>query len=228
MKISIRIVTLSLALGLTGALASAWGAESVMDLISHGESIMANVKSTKAALDNLAQKNTALVAQHTQLQAENTKLQADIDAFKQAMATYNQKLSDYNSQCKSPTSEEQYKTCKTENSNLQRESESIRSQSATLTAHQKTYLAAATANYQQGKSLPDEFKTADTNYRNAVSYQYAWLDKARDQVASPAFQPYAKKYNCPNVMKPAKTLDQANIMSDQILACFKRVVNSNN
>ena len=226
MKTTLRIVTLSLALGLAGALATAWGAESVMDLISQGESAMTKVKSAKAAVDAVMQKNDALKAQGPQLQAESTKLQADIAAFKQLSANLSQKISDYNTKCKSPKTDEIFKECKAENAELKQDSESLQTQPAALNAREKSLNASATAYNQQVKALPNDLKTAQDNYTDAVKYQYAWLDKARDQVAQPAFKPYAKKYNCPNVMKPAKTQDDADTMSEQILACLKRVVNS--
>ncbi|MDE2140535.1 MAG: hypothetical protein KGJ17_08560 [Gammaproteobacteria bacterium] len=227
MKTTLRIVTLSLALGLAGALATAWGAESVMDLISQGESAMAKVKTAKATLEGITQKNVALQSEGTQIQAENTKLQADIAAFKQLSANLNQKIADYNTKCKSPKTDEIFKECKAENAKLKQDSESLQTQPAALNAREKAFIAKATAYNQQVKALPNDLKTAESDYRIALSYQYAWLDKARDQVAQPAFKPYAKKYNCPNVMKPAKTQDEADTMSDQIIACLKRVVNSN-
>ncbi|MGH8311707.1 MAG: hypothetical protein ACRESQ_03845 [Gammaproteobacteria bacterium] len=226
MKTTVRIVTLSLALGLAGALATAWGAESVMDLISQGESASTKVKTAKAALEGISQKNTALQAEGTQIQAENTKLQADIAAFKQLSANLNQKIADYNTKCKSPKTDAQFKECKAENAELKQDSDNLQTQPAALNAREKEFIAKATAYNQQIKALPGELTTAESNYRTALSYQYAWLDKARDQVAQPAFQPYAKKFKCPNVMKPSKTQDEADSMSDQILACLKRVVSS--
>ena len=227
MKTTIRTVTLFLALGLAGALATAWGAESVMDLISQGESVMAKVASAKAAVNDIMQKNTALKAQGPQLQAQASKLQADIAAYHQASANLNQKIDAYNTQCKHPKTDEQYKTCKAQNAELKQESDNLSGQPASLNARENALNAAAKTFNQQAKALPDQVKAAENAYDNALKYQYDWLDRARDQVASPAFQPYAKKYHCPNVMKPAKTQEQANTMSDQILACLKRVVNSN-
>lgn len=227
MKTTLRIVTLSLVLGLASTLATAWGAESVMDLISQGESNITNVKAAKATLDDLTQKNTTLKDQGTQIQAENTKLQADIAAFKQISATFNQKVSDYNAQCSKPKTDDQFKACKAENAELKQESDSLRTQPGALNAREKDFISHATAYNQQVKDLPNQLKVAEDKYRNALSFQYAWLDKARDQVAAPAFQPYAKKYSCPNVMKPAKTQEEADTMTSQILACLKRVVNSN-
>lgn len=226
MKTTIRIVTLSLALGLAGFLVTAWGAESVMDLISQGEAIMAKVKSAKAGVDDVMQKNDALKAQGPQLQAESTKLQADIAAFKQSSASLNQKIADYNAKCKSPKTDEIFKECKAENAELKQDSENLQTQPAALNAREKSLNASAAAYNQQVQALPGLLKTAQDNYTNALKNQYAWLDRARDQVAQPAFQPYAKKYNCPNVMKPAKTQQEADTMTDQILACLKRVVNS--
>ena len=46
-------------------------------------------------------------------------------------------------------------------------------------------------------------------------------------VASPAFQPYAKKAGCPDVRNPAKTTEAATKMSDAILACLKKVASMN-
>lgn len=226
MKTTLRIVTLSLALGLAGALATAWGAESVMDLISQGESAMAKVKTAKTTLEVITQKNTALQAEGTQIQAENTKLQADIAAFKQQVADYNQKATAYKQQCSSAKTDDQVKACNAQHTALQQESDDLKNKPATLNTREKDFIAKATAYNQQVKALPNDLKTAESNYRTALSYQYAWLDKARDQVAQPAFKPYAKKFNCPNVMKPAKTQDEADTMSDQIIACLKRVVNS--
>ena len=227
MKTTIRIVTLSLALGLAGTLAVAWGAESVMDLISQGESVMANVKSSKAAVDSVTQQNTTLKSQGTEIQVENTKLQGDIAAFKQQVADYNQKASAYKQQCSTAKTDDQVKACNTQHAALEQISNDLKDKPAQLNAREKAFIAKATAYNQQVKDLPNQLKTAEDNYTMALRRQYDWLDKARDQVASPAFQPYAKKYHCPNVMKPAVTQDQANTMSDQILACLKRVVNSN-
>lgn len=225
MKTTVRIVTVSIILSLGGALTAAWGAESVMDLISRGESTMAKVESSKAALEAITQKNIALKAQGEQINAENAKLQAGIAAFKQASADLNQKITAYNQTCDHPKTDDQYKSCKAQNQELQQESARLKSKPDELNQQQKTWIAAATAYNQQVKDLPAQAKDADSKYRNSVSYLYDWLDKARDMVASPAFQSFAKKSNagCPNVMKPPKTLDGVMDMGNQIIHCLKKV-----
>lgn len=228
MKTTLRIVTLSLVLGLAGAVVTAWGAESVMDLISQGEAAMAKVKSSKTALDELTQKNTALVAEGNEIRTTQTQLQADIAAYSKVNGDIAAKTAAYKAKCNNKQlTPDEYKACAAQLSEINASIASANTEPAKLKARQQAFIARATAFNQQAQELPNQVKAADATYRTALSYEYAWLDRARDQVATPAFQPYAKKYKCPNVMKPAKTQEEADTMSEQILACLKRVVNSN-
>lgn len=227
MKTTVRIVTLSLALGLAGAMTAAWGAQSVVELISSGESAIGATKTAKAALDAAVQKNAALSAQGNAIRAEEQKLQADIAALKQAADDYNQKATDYKTQCAKPKTDDQFNACKAENAQLKATADQLRTQPAALNKRQNTFISEATAYNQQVKDAPNMVKDADTKYRNAISMQYVWLDKARDMVASPSFQPYAKKAGCPNVAKPAKSQEAATIMSDEVLSCLRKVAGTN-
>ncbi|MGA9853304.1 MAG: hypothetical protein WBR15_10270 [Gammaproteobacteria bacterium] len=228
MKTIVRIVTLSLALGLAGALATAWGAESLVNLITKGEAVAATVKSSKAELDAATQKNNALAAEGKDIEAQQQQLQADIAAYKQKVANVNTETANYKATCNGKQlTQDQYKSCKAQNAQINADIQAVNTQPAKLKKRQDDFISRATNYNQQVKSAPNQVRAADTKYRNALASQVSWLDDARDMVATAAFQPYAKKAGCPDVMKPPKSLDQVTGMSDGILSCLKKVASMN-
>ena len=73
-----RLLVLLLALGMTAA----WGAESVMSLISNGEAVQKEVLDNKAAYDGANQRKKDLDTEGRQLVADQAKLGQDIAAHK--------------------------------------------------------------------------------------------------------------------------------------------------
>ncbi|MGA9855640.1 MAG: hypothetical protein WBR29_10225 [Gammaproteobacteria bacterium] len=227
MKTTVRIIALVSVFTLAGVLTAAWGAESVTSLISQGEDVIAKTNTTKATLDAAIKNNDALVAEGKSIQAEQQKLQADIDALKKASADFNQKASDYEATCAKPKTTDQYNACKAQNTELKQQSDQLKAEPAQLNKRQNDFIAQATKYNQEVKTAPKEVTASQTAWRNALINQYQWLDKARVLVASPAFEPYAKKAGCPDVKNPAKTDEAGMKMSDEILACLKKVAGSN-
>ena len=70
---------------------------------------------------------------------------------------------------------------------------------------------------------PTRFVSLTPTIAARLAGQEQWLDQARNLAASPAFQPYAKKGGCPDVMKPPKSFEAIMSMSDSILTCLKKV-----
>lgn len=227
MKTTVRIFMLATIIGLAAPLTAVWGAESVASLITQGEAAVAKSNSSKDALDAAVKKNDSLVAEGKSITAEQQQLQADIDALKKASADYNQKASDYEAACAKPKTTDQYNACKAQNAELKQTSDQLKSEPAQLTKRQNDFIARATKFNQEVKAAPKEVEAAQNAWRKALIDQYSWLDKARVMVASPAFEPYAKKAGCPDVKNPAKTDEAAMKMSDEIITCLKKVAGTN-
>ncbi|MGH8413500.1 MAG: hypothetical protein ACRESX_02080 [Gammaproteobacteria bacterium] len=227
MKTTVRIVTLALALGLAGALTAAWGAQSVVELIKQGESVIGAVNSAKVDRDALLQKNSSLAAEGKQIVAEQQQLQADIAAFQKASDEFNKKATDYQSKCKKPPTTDAFNACKAEHAQLIDESTNLKTEPAKLNKRESDLNTKAVKYNQETQVIPKQVRAADDKYRNTLPALENWNTAARTMVASAAFQPYAKKAGCPNVMKPPKTVDAEITMSNEILACLKKVASMN-
>ncbi len=230
MKTTVRIVTLVFALGLAGALTTAWGAESVVNLISQGESAIAAVKSAKTARDAAVEKNNSLAAEGKQILAEQQQLQADIAALNTKENSIKQETAAYKASCQDKSkklTQDEYKACKAQRDQIDNDINQINTQPPILKKRQSDFIAQATKYNQKIKDSPKQVRTADTKYRNSIPALENWNTSARTMVASSAFQPYAKKAGCPNVMKPPKNLDTMMTMSEGILACLKKVAGTN-
>ncbi len=228
MKTTLRFISISLVLGLAGALTAAWGAESVIHLISQGESIQNKVRSTKAALDAATQYNNSLATQGKKITVQQQQLQSAIAAYKQQVADVKTETAKYKSTCEGKQlNQEQYKSCKAMNAKINTDIAAVNTTLPKLNKQQDDLNARAVKYNHDIQAAPGQVRTADANYRNAFSLQESWLDQARNLVASPAFQPYAKKAGCPNVMQPPTTMVALLKMSDEILVCLKKVVGTN-
>lgn len=227
MKTTARIIALASIFTLVGVLTTAWGAETVADLISQGEAVTAKTNSAKTALDTAVKNNDALVAEGKQIQAEQQQLKANIDAYKKQNDDVKQQTTDYKSKCDNKQlTPDQYKACKEQLAQINASINAVNAQPAILNKQQNDFLAHANKYNQEVKAAPKEVSAADTAFRKAEIDQFQWLDKARALVASAAFEPYAKKAGCPDVKNPAKTTDSAMKMSDEILTCLKKVAGS--
>jgi chromosome segregation ATPase len=228
MKTTARIIAIASLLTLAGAMVAAWGAESVVDLISQGEAVTSKTDSAKTALDQAVKNNDALVAEGKQIQAQQQQLQANIDAYKKQNDDVKQQTVDYKAKCDNKQlTPDEYKACKEELAQINASINAVNAKPASLNKQQNDFLARAKKYNEEVKTAPKAVSAAQTAYRNALISQFQWLDKARVLVASPAFAPYAKKAGCPDVKNPAKTDEAGMKMSDEILTCLKKVAGSN-
>lgn len=230
MKTIVRLATLALVVSLTGMCTAAWGAESVINLISQGEITTAHVHTGKAALEAATRKNDALAAQGKQIAAAQQQLQADIAALTAKEGSIKQETAAFKSSCentKTRLTPDQYKACKVQHNQLKSDITQVNSQPPILKKRQADFIARANKFNKEVVAAPGQVQAADATYRNALASQEQWLDRARNLVATPAFQAYAKKANCPDVMQPPKTIAGVMRMSNGILACLKKVAGIN-
>ncbi|MGH8336778.1 MAG: hypothetical protein ACRETL_08185, partial [Gammaproteobacteria bacterium] len=200
MKTTVRIVTLALALGLASALTTAWGAESVGNLISQGESVITAVNSAKAARDAAVQKNNALAAEGKQITAEEQQINAGIAALNQRASQVKSEAADYEQSCvkTKPPTQDKFNACKAQQVQVKDDIAAVNAQPAKLKQQQDAWVGRATKYNQEIKDAPKQVRVADTAYRNTIPALEDWNNAARTMVASAAFQPYAKKVGCPN------------------------------
>jgi predicted nucleic acid-binding Zn-ribbon protein len=228
MKTTLRIFTLAFILGLAGALTAAWGAESVVELITQGEASAAKMNSAKDALDAAMTKNNTLALEGNQIKAQQQQIQSEITAYKQKVDDVKTETDNYKTTCNGKQlNPDQYKACKAQIAQVNSDITAVNAEQKKLNKLQSDWQSRAVKYNQEVQTTPKEVREADNKYRTAMADQYQWLDKARDMVASPAFQPYAKKSGCPDVRKPAKTSEAAIKMSEDILACLKKVASMN-
>jgi chromosome segregation ATPase len=228
MKTTARIFMLATILALAGSLTIAWGAESVASLITQGEAAISKTNAAKAALDAVVKENTALAPEGKQIRDDMQQLQNDIAAMNKQNDDLKQQTIDYKAKCDGKQlSTDQYKACKDQLNQINAAINNINTQPAKLKKRQDDIMARANKYNQRVQSLPKQISDDDTAYRNALVTQLDWLDKTRTLILTPAFQPYAKKAGCPDVKNPAKSTEAAINMSDEVLACLKKVAESN-
>ena len=113
---SMRIPLITLALTL-GAASAAWGAESVMNLISSGEAVQKEVMDTKTKTEAAEKRNKDLAAEGKDLTASQVKLNADIAAWKKEQDDLGQRKNDYGTRCGDPNKKltpDEINACKAE------------------------------------------------------------------------------------------------------------------
>lgn len=226
MNSKFRIASLALGLGLAGIVTAAWGAESVINLISEGETVVANVKSTQAAQDEITHKNKSLAAEGPQLVAEQKKIQDDIAAYKQKVADVKTQEDDYKAKCQNKDKNlkpDEFKACTAQRQQITAMIDQVNKEPVALNKRQSDFNARATAYNKDAQDLKTAAPKASNDYSDALTKEEAWIDRVRTFLLSPAVQPYAKKAGCPNVEKPAKNIEGVNKMSVQALACLKKI-----
>ena len=223
---SMRIPLITLALTLAAA-SAAWGAESVMNLISSGEAVQKEVMDTKAKAEATDKTNKELAAQGKELKAANDQLNADIAAYKKDGEAVTQRTNDYKSRCqgKSVTADEA-KACKTEADAINADIAKNNAQTSELKKRQDELFAKINKYNEAIKSNPAEQKSAYDAFNAATKKEGAWLDAAREQMSSEGFKAYGAKAGCPDVNKSPKTTEAMIKMTDEVLACLKKVSNS--
>ena len=226
---SMRIPLLTLALTL-GAASAAWGAESVMNLISSGEAVQKEVMDAKAKTEAAEKKNKDLVAEGKDLSASQTKLNADIKAWQDEQDALGKRKQEYQTRCSTPgktLTPDEITACKTEAQQINNDITASAAKNADLKKRSDEFTAKAKAYNDTIKSDPNaQVKAAYDQFNAATKKEGAWLDAAREQLSSDAFKPYAAKAGCPDVNKPSKTTDAMIKMTDDVIACLKKVSNS--
>jgi len=223
---TMRIAALSLSLGLAGAFTAAWGAESVMSLISTGEAIQNEVNSARSAVQAMEQKNKDLVAEGKSLAAQQYQYQQDYAAWQKDDADVKQRTSEYKAKCEGQKlDQDQYKACAAEQQQLAADIAKVNGEVAPFAKRHQDISDAATKH----NAAIGDFKQAEpasrTGYSNALTKQQTWLEQARNLVGSDSFKTsaVAQKANCPDVSKAPKTPEALAKMSDDVLTCLKKV-----
>ncbi|HSN17213.1 MAG TPA: hypothetical protein VLV87_03305 [Gammaproteobacteria bacterium] len=222
-----RISVIALGLALS-AVTTAWGAESVMNLISSGEAVNKEVTDTKAAYDAISQKNKDLIAEGKQLNVDQEKLKQDIAAYQSDSAKVQQSTADYKSRCGGgkQLTQDEYKACNASLTQINADVARVNGEFPALKQREDQLNSKIAAHNQDGQGIDKKINDAYQTWNSALKKQGSWLDQARSQLTSDAFKPYAQKAGCPDTTKPAKTADAQIKMSDQVVACLKKVSNS--
>ncbi|HET7395284.1 MAG TPA: hypothetical protein VFK12_02470 [Gammaproteobacteria bacterium] len=226
MNSKFRIAPLLFGLGLVGMATVAWGAESVINLISEGESIVANVKTTKAAQEEVTNKNKELAKEGPQLVTDQKKLQDDIAAYQKQVDDVNAQSADYKAKCQDKNKRltpDEFKACTAQRAQITDLIAQVNKVPGALNKRQTDFNNRANAYNKEAEELKTSAPKTSNEYSNALAKEESWIDRVRTFLLSPAVQPYAKKAGCPNVEKPAKDIDGVNKMSVQALACLKKI-----
>jgi hypothetical protein len=221
---SMRNSVLTLALTL-GAASAAWGAQSVMDLINSGEAVQKEVADSKVRMDAAVQKNKDVAAQGQGLTGEKTKLMSDFSDWQKENDSIQQRSTDFQNRC-SPDKHlepDQLKACKTFADELNDDIAKVNSENTQLNQRNDALNAKIPAYNQAATQAPAEQKSAYDAYNASTLKERAWLDSARDQLSTDAFKTYAGKAGCPDMTQPPKSTDGMSKMTDDIIACLRKV-----
>lgn len=225
---SMRFPMISLVLALAGAMTAAWGAESVMNLISSGEAVQKEVMDTKAKMETAVQKNKDMVAEGKQLTADENKIKSDIDAWTKENDGVKQRTAEYQTRCGADKqlTPDQFKACNADKDQLNADIAKVNSENAELNKRNTALNTKIPVYNDQVKAGPGDEKSTYDAFNAATKKEGAWLDAAREQLSSEAFKSYGAKAGCPDMNKAPKTTDAMIKMTDDVIACLKKVSNS--
>ncbi|MGH8369498.1 MAG: hypothetical protein ACRESC_00830 [Gammaproteobacteria bacterium] len=224
MNSKIRIASLALGLGLAGTVAVAWGAESVINLVSQGEVAIRNVKDSRAAYEDGLKRNKDLAAQSQQITADNQQLQAGIDAYNKQSSAVKQEIADYTAKCSGKKlKQKEYDECTATQSKVSKDVDAANAVPATLNKQQANLAVRVNKYNSDMKDMQVSAPKLQSDFTDKLSKDEDWLNKVRDFIASPAVQPYAQKANCPDTKNIAKNVDQVIDQSEKYLACLKKI-----
>jgi cell division protein FtsB len=216
------VITLALSLGAAGA---AWGAESVMNLVNSGEAVQKELAATKARMDAAVQRNKDVAAQGNELAAEKAKLMADFADWQKENDDVKQRTTAFQNRC-SPDrhlDQQQLNACKKDADELNADIAKVNSDNAELNKRNAALNARIPGYNDEAQKAPAEQDAAYEAYNAATKKERSWLDAARDQLANDAFKSYGEKAGCPDMSKPPQTTDAMVKMTDDIVACLKKV-----
>lgn len=224
---SMRIPLITLALTV-GAASAAWGAESVMNLISTGEAVQKEVTDTKAKTEASEKQNKDLAQEGRDLNTAQTKLNTDIQALNKDADSITQRRADFATQCPSGKTftPDQLTACKNSAAQINADIAANTAKNAELKKRQDDFTSKAKSYNETVKNNPGDVKGAYDAFNAAIKKEAAWLDAARDRISSEGFKSYATKAGCPDVNKPSKTTEAMMKMTDEVIACLKKVSNS--
>ena len=223
---SLRVPVITLAL--TFSAASAWGAESVMNLISSGQTVQKEVADTKARMDAAVQHNKEVAAQGNTLAADKAQLLKDYADWQKENDSIRQRSSDFQNRC-SPDRKleaEQLKACKKDADELNQDIAKVNSENAELGKRNDALNAKIPGYNQAAQQAPAEQDAAYDAYNAANQKERSWLDAARNQLSTDAFKSYGDKAGCPDMTQPPQTTDAMNKMTDAVIACLKKIANT--
>ncbi len=216
-----RSVALFLALGMSAA----WGAESVMTLISNGEAVQKEVLDNKAAYEGANQRKKDLDVEGRQLIADHDKLAQDIVTHKQDEDKVNASIADYKKNC-SPDkklTQDQYTACATQQTQINAEVARVNGELGPMNVRKTTIEDNIAKHNDEIKGIDQKVADAWSAYKASLQKEAAWLDQARTRLSDPSFTSYGKKAGCPDVSKPTKTPEAMIKMSADVIDCLNKV-----
>ncbi|HEY1772395.1 MAG TPA: hypothetical protein VGH91_04300 [Gammaproteobacteria bacterium] len=220
---SMRISLITLALA--GTVTAAWGAESVMNLISSGETVQKQEHETKTSYDDVQAKKVAMIAEAKQFGVDQNKLAADVAQYQKDSAAVKQSTTDFNNRCGADKklNQDEYKACTADQQQINADVARVNAEFPALNKR-KEALDARIAEYNKGAGGIDaKVNEAYKSWDSALKQEGSWLDQARSLLVSDAFKSYGQKAGCPAVGKPASTPEAADKMTSDILTCLKKV-----
>ncbi len=222
---TMRISLISMVLGLAGLATAAWGAESVMSLISNGEAVQKEVLDTKAAMEAAEKKNHDLAAEGNKLTSDQKQLTADVAAWNKENDDLKARIADNQTNCgpDKKLTQDQYNACKAQIAQLNTDIAKVNSDNADLNKRNKDLNTRIPQYNTDIKGIKGEVDSSYTAYNSALKKEGAWLDQARGQMSSSAFTAYGKKAGCPDVTKNTKTPEAMIKMSGDVIDCLKKV-----
>lgn len=224
MNSKLRIASLALSLGLAGMVTLAWGAESVINLISQGDVAIKNLKASKVAYENGLTQNKALADEAKQISVDNQKLSAAIDDYKKQSAGVKQQIDAYSAKCSGKKLDRKtYDECKAEQPKVSSAVDAVNAIPAKLNKQQSDLVARSNQYNKNMQDLQASAPKLQKDYNEKLTTDESWLNQVRNFAASPAVQPYAKKAGCPDTNKIAKNVGQVIDQSEQYLACLKKI-----
>lgn len=223
MNSKFRIASLAVGLGLAGIVTLAWGAESVVNLISQGEVAIKELKSSQAAYEDGQKQNKELAVEGQKLSEEHQQLQDAIDDYKKQSAAVQQQIADYTAKCSGKLKQKAYDECKAEQPKVKQAVDDVNAIPAKLNKKQADLSTRASQYNNDVKTLQTNAPKVQQEFNDRLTKDENWLNNVRDFVASPAVQPYAKKAGCPDTKNVAKNIEQVIDQSEKYLSCLKKI-----
>jgi chromosome segregation ATPase len=222
---STRIPLIILALALAGAVTAAWGAQSVMNLISSGEAVQKEVAQTKAAYDAVQNKKKDMAAQAKQFGVDQNKLAADVAQYQKDSAAVNQSAADFKNRCGADKklNQDEYKASTADQQQINADVTRVNGEFPALKQREDSLNAKIAEYNKSAGGIDGKVNDAYKRWDEALKQEGSWLDQARSLLVSEAFKSYGQKAGCPAVGKPATTPEAADKMTNDILTCLKKV-----